>query len=74
MARKRRKPVRDIQAINLGKQILLLDDGKIVPVIAMFDSNGQNTDEPDEAVSFVGGVVGEWFVGKVSDYEPATTQ
>lgn len=42
-------------AINLEARKMLLDNGVIVPITNMFDGEGRDTDDPDEAVSIVAG-------------------
>jgi hypothetical protein len=41
--------------INLDARRIRLDNGAVVPIINMFDDEGQDTDDPDEAVSIVAG-------------------
>jgi LDH2 family malate/lactate/ureidoglycolate dehydrogenase len=42
-----------IAAVNLAKRLAITDDGKEVPVTAMFDNNGEKTDEAADAVAVV---------------------
>jgi hypothetical protein len=42
-------------AINLDARKILLDNGAVVPITNMFDEQGHDTDDTDEAMSVVAG-------------------
>lgn len=56
------------EAIKVFSRLALLSDGTTVPITNLFDGDGDETDDPDEAVSFVAGDGDRWFTGLVSDY------
>lgn len=64
----------DIPAINIFSRFALLDDGTIVPVTNLFDADGDETNDPDEAVVFVAGEGDRWFTGCCDDYAEVTKQ
>lgn len=51
----------DIQAINLAWRLALLTDDTTVPITHLFDSDGNETDSPSEAIAAVAGSGGLWF-------------
>lgn len=55
-------------AINRFGMVALLDDGTTVPITNLFDADGEETDDPDEAVTFVAGEGDRWFTGECADY------
>ncbi|WP_310540822.1 hypothetical protein [Phenylobacterium sp.] len=52
----------------------LLSDGTTVPITNLLDEFGDETDDPDEAVTFVAGDGDQWFTGLCSDYDEVTIQ
>ncbi len=60
-----------IDAIHLEQLQALLDTGVIVPITNLFDAEGDETDSPDDAISFVAGCDNLWVAGIVADYEAA---
>lgn len=63
-----------VVSVNLGRREALLSDGRVVPVTNMLDADGDDTEDPAEAVGFVSGAGSEWFVDAVSDFEGASVQ
>lgn len=60
-----------VEAVNLGRREALLSDGRVVPVVAMFDADGEETEEPGAAVSLVvRGGPSRWFAVRVGAFEP----
>lgn len=57
-----------IQAINLRQSLALRSDGETVPITNMLDFEGDETEDFEEAVSFVAGSDSAWFSGAVADY------
>lgn len=57
--------------LNLTRRVMEYDDGYQVPITNMLDSEGEETDDPDEAVVVVGGddQTG-WHALRMEDYEP----
>lgn len=47
----------------------LLDDGLVVPITHLFDSEGDETDDWDCCVLFVCGGGATWYVAAAADYE-----
>lgn len=64
----------DVQAINLTKRLALLSDGATVPVTNLLDADGDETQEPAQAVGFVAGEGGTWFAGLLSDFDAVESQ
>ncbi len=64
----------DIPAINWTQRFALLSDGSTVPVTNLFTIDGEETDDPDEAFSFVAGSGDQWFSGRCDDYEEVPIQ
>lgn len=62
------------EAIKLFSRVALLSDGTTVPITNLYDEEGDETDAPDEAVSFVAGDGDRWLSGLVNDYEEASVQ
>jgi len=63
-----------VDAIKRLSRVALLSDGSTVPIVALFDCDGEETDDPDEAVAFTAGEPGRWFSGLCADYEEVTVQ
>lgn len=61
-------------AIKTFSRLALLNDGTTVPITNLFDADGDETDDPDLAVSFVAGEADRWFTGLCADYEEVGLQ
>lgn len=59
----------DVEAVNVGRRIALLTDGRTVPITNLLDGDGDETDDPAEAVAFVAGADDQWFAAQLADYE-----
>jgi hypothetical protein len=65
----------DIAAINLSNKTAVLDDGVTVLIDQMFDQDGEETDDPDLAVSAVVPLPdGRWAVVLLDEYEGVSLQ
>lgn len=65
----------DIAAINLSNKTAVLDDGVTVVIDQMFDQDGDETDDPDIAVSAVVPLPdGRWAVVLLDEYEGVSLQ
>lgn len=42
-----------ISAVNLAHKLVLMSDGSVLPVVHMFDGNGEETSDPGAALAFV---------------------
>lgn len=63
----------NVYAINLPRRIAALDTGGAVPIIQMFDGQGQETDDPDKAIAFYAGAEEVGFLtGAVADFPVIT--
>lgn len=62
-----------VEAANWFTRLAVLSDGAAVPVTNLFDADGEETEDPDEAVTFVAGEGGRWFTGQCADYERVPT-
>jgi hypothetical protein len=62
----------DIHAINLHRRMAVLTDGSYVPITNLIDCAGMDTDNPDEAVTFVAGAKTTWRVGLIRDFSEKT--
>ncbi len=60
--------IKDIEAINLVKRVALLADGTCVPITNIFDEDGDETDDINEAVAFVAGRGLDWWSDDVNHY------
>jgi hypothetical protein len=58
----------DVGAANWFTRYALLEDGRSVPIVQLFDCDGDETNDPDEAISFVAGEGNEWYTGLCSDF------
>lgn len=63
-----------INAVKALSRLALLSDGTTVPITNLLDADGDETDDPNEAVSFVAGEGDRWFTGLCADFEEMTTQ
>ena len=64
----------DVDAINLGRRLALLNTGATVPISTFFDEDGDETDQPSEAVAFIVFLGGLWFTGAVASYDFSKTK
>lgn len=60
-------------AANWFTRFAILSDGSTVPVTNLFDGDGEETNDPDQAVTFVAGDGDRWFAGLCADYEEVRT-
>ena len=60
-----------IVAINQGQRFAVLDDDRIVPITNLFDAYGDETEDFDQACSFVAGADREWFSEPIADFMDA---
>lgn len=63
-----------IASTKWTSRVALLSDGTTVPITNLLDEFGDETDDPDEAVTFVAGDGDQWFTGLCSDYDEVTLQ
>jgi len=63
----------DVEAINVAERIALLSDGSSAPITNLFDADGEETVDADEAVAFVAGAGAQWFAGRIDSYQRVTT-
>lgn len=61
-----------IHAISLPTRTVFLEDGRILPITNLFDAIGEETADPDEAVSFVCGSGRLWISDRLDSFEAAT--
>lgn len=63
-------PAGDVDGVNLGRQLVLLRDGQLLPITAMFDATGATTAEKAEARAVVAGPAadGTWRVINLAYY------
>jgi hypothetical protein len=61
----------DVHTLNVSGRQAILTDGRVVPITNLFDACGEETDDLDEAVSFVCGEGDEWFSDLLSSFETA---
>lgn len=67
-----RAPVK-VTAISIKGRHALLSNGRTVPIVKLYDFEGDETDEPEDAVRFAAGAVGEgWYGGDTRDYARQT--
>jgi len=64
----------DVDAINAFTRFAVLNDGTTVPVTGLYDADGEETNDPDQAVTFVAGEGDRWFSGLCSEFEEVTAQ
>lgn len=53
----------DVQLVNVTARLAMLTDGSFVPIVALFDSDGDVTEDPEAARSAYCGPdpTGKWF-------------
>lgn len=64
----------DVSSANLTKRIAVLTDGRVVPVTNLFDDEGNEVSDPDDAASFVCGEGATWLACAVGNFDPAAIQ
>jgi hypothetical protein len=58
-----------VEAIHINKRLALTECGLTVPITTLLDCDGEETNDPREAVAFVAGDVRTgWEVALISDY------
>jgi hypothetical protein len=63
-------PETDVAAVNLKQGAFILDDGRIGQITNMFDDEGDETRDPDEAAVVVGFVgVADWWTIRMCQFE-----
>ncbi len=62
-----------VDALKTFARLALLSDGSTVPVTNLYDADGNETDDPNEAATFVAGEGDKWFSGAVSDFAEVAT-
>lgn len=62
----------DVAAVNFHQRIAIMDDDSIIPMTNMYDDDGEECDDPDEAASAVLGpdVNGRWYTIDRRDWVP----
>ncbi len=55
----------DVTVMNLRDGFAQLNDGRLMPITTMLDSDGDETNDPELAVTFVAGEGKEWFTGRI---------
>lgn len=58
----------NITTIDFPKMAVLLDDGRSLPIVSMFDEDNETTDDTDEACVFIAGMENVWFSLYVEDF------
>lgn len=59
-----------VSAINLYERLAILDDDQVVKLISMFDIDGEETDDPEEAITAVAELPGDyWEVVDLEEFE-----
>lgn len=58
----------DVEAINLGQRKALLNNGAVVAITQFFDSCGDETDCPSEAMAFACSYGGKYYAGSVLEF------
>ncbi len=60
----------NIVHVNLSKRLATTESGEIVPVVHMFDDDGEETNDVAECAAFVAGPTsyGMWLVDKTASF------
>lgn len=58
----------DIEAINKARREALTADGLTLPITLLLDSEGDQTDDWNEAVVFIAGAGSRWYVEGVAAF------
>ena len=64
----------DIEVIGLDDRLAFLTDGGILPITHLIDADGEETQDPDLAVSFVVMAGRQFAAFAVDDFEPLVKQ
>lgn len=65
----------NIEAINIGQGVVLLDTGKTLPVDTYLDSEGDECRQEDDVAALIVQLPdSSWASVIVSDFDPATVQ
>jgi hypothetical protein len=59
------------EALSLRARLFMDEDGAVYPVTEMLDCNGDETNDPCAAVTFVAGANGKWIAARVCDFPHA---
>jgi hypothetical protein len=62
------------EAINLSQRLFVASDGYTFPIVTLFDADGDETDDPCEAVACVAGVEGRWHAINLEDFSAGAFQ
>lgn len=65
-------PVPTIHAISLPLRTVFLEDGRALPITNLLDAIGEETTDPEEAVSFVCGSGRLWLSDRIDSFQQAT--
>lgn len=60
-----------IESINVKGRTAITNTGQAVPITNLFDGDGKETEDPEQALSFVAGSGGIWFSGLCRDFKNA---
>jgi len=63
-----------VVALHLPGRVALLDDGRLAPIVNLFDVCGDATDDTDLAAAFLAQIDGYAFCDLIHDYDKATLQ
>ena len=63
-----------ITAVNRGLRLVLTTDGRFLPISDYLDSDGEETDNPEEAVIAIVNAGDSWAVLDLRDFERESTQ
>jgi hypothetical protein len=60
-----------VVAINAARRLALLNNGVTVPITNLYGDDGESTDDPDAAITFVAGsdTLRVWFSGRLDAFE-----
>lgn len=62
----------DIERINRATLVAITDDGRVGEITNLFDCDGEDTDDIEDAVTAVIRLADdEWYAVALDDYEPA---
>lgn len=63
-----------VVALHLPGRVALLDDGRLAPIVNLFDICGDATDDLTIASAFLAQIDGYAFCDPIHDYDKATLQ
>ena len=52
---------------NLEQRVMVDFDGKVYPIVKMFDEDGEETDSPEKCLAFIAGKEGYWVAVAVEE-------